>query len=69
MTESIQIYLDRVIEFAPRLIESLQESGIMLSLASVAAIFIGIPLGTLLYLTALVSRVRTFGFIRFVIFL
>ncbi len=52
MTESIQIYLDRVIEFAPRLIESLQESGIMLSLASVAAIFIGIPLGTLLYLTA-----------------
>lgn len=52
MNESFSIYWERLIEFAPKLLESLQESGIMLGLASVAAILLGIPLGTLLYLTA-----------------
>lgn len=52
MNEALSIYIERVIEFAPKIVESLQESSIMLILASVAAILIGIPLGTMLYLTA-----------------
>ncbi|MBZ6527399.1 ABC transporter permease [Aerococcaceae bacterium DSM 111021] len=52
MNESLSQYFERVIDFAPKLIESLQETGIMLGLASIAAILLGIPLGTLLYLTA-----------------
>lgn len=53
MTESnIWLYIERVIDYLPRMIESLQETGIMMGLASVAAILIGLPLGTLLYLTA-----------------
>lgn len=52
MTESISLYLERVIEFSPRLLESLWETGIMLFFAMIAAILLGIPVGTLLYLTA-----------------
>lgn len=52
MNEILSLYFERVIDFAPKLIESLQETGIMLGLASIAAILLGIPLGTLLYLTA-----------------
>lgn len=52
MTESISLYLERVIEFSPRLMESLWETGIMLFFAMIAAILLGIPVGTLLYLTA-----------------
>lgn len=52
MNESLQIYLERVIEFAPKIIESLQETSIMLVLASIAAILLGIPIGTALFLSA-----------------
>lgn len=52
MSESLQLYFERLIEFAPKILESLQESSIMLTLASIAAILLGIPLGTMLYLTA-----------------
>lgn len=41
-----------IIDLWPNLVESLGESGIMLGFASVAAILIGLPLGTLLFLTA-----------------
>ena len=52
MTESLQVYWSRVIEFAPKIAESMQETSIMLILASIAAILFGIPIGTALFLTA-----------------
>ncbi|XJS11105.1 methionine ABC transporter permease [Aerococcaceae bacterium WGS1372] len=83
MNELISLYIERVIEFAPKIIDSLQESGIMLTLASIAAILLGLPLGTLLYLTApgkpldkpwlnqlgntLVNIVRSFPFLLLVV--
>lgn len=44
--------MERVIEYAPRLFESLYETGIMMVFAMVAAILLGLPLGTLLFLTS-----------------
>ncbi|WP_342389424.1 methionine ABC transporter permease [Salinicoccus bachuensis] len=44
--------MERVIEYAPRLFESLYETGIMMAFAMVAAILLGLPLGTLLFLTS-----------------
>lgn len=83
MNDTINLYLERLVEFTPKIIESLQESSIMLSLASIAAILLGIPLGTLLYLTApgkpldkpwlyqlgnaLVNIVRSFPFLLLVV--
>ncbi|MCC5895367.1 methionine ABC transporter permease [Alkalibacterium olivapovliticus] len=83
MTESISLYIERVIEFSPRLIESLWETGIMLFFAMIAAILLGIPVGTLLYLTAdtrpmanrflnrllniLVNIIRSFPFLLLVV--
>ena len=83
MNDIINLYLERLVEFTPKIIESLQESSIMLSLASIAAILLGIPLGTLLYLTApgkpldkpwlyqlgnaLVNIVRSFPFLLLVV--
>ncbi|MCC4723630.1 ABC transporter permease subunit [Salinicoccus sp. RF5] len=49
---SLSLYIDRVIEYAPRLFESLYETGIMMVFAMVAAILLGLPLGTLLFLTS-----------------
>lgn len=50
--EVVQIFLERLIEYWPKLWESLQESGIMLGFAAIAAIILGLPVGTLLYLTS-----------------
>lgn len=52
MGDTLEIYLERVAEYAPSLIESLYETGIMMGFAMVAAILLGLPLGTLLFLTA-----------------
>lgn len=49
---SLSLYIERVIEYAPRLFESLYETGIMMVFAMVAAILLGLPLGTLLFLTS-----------------
>ena len=52
MSDAIREYILRVIEFWPALFESLWETGIMMGFAMTAAILLGLPLGTLLYLTA-----------------
>ncbi len=51
MIEIISIYFERVAEYWPNLLKSLNETGIMMGFAMVAAIVLGLPLGTLLYLT------------------
>lgn len=48
----LPVYIERVIDYWPRLTESLWETGIMLFFAMVAAILIGLPVGTLLFLSA-----------------
>lgn len=50
--DSILLYFERVLEYWPDMLESLGESGIMLFFAMLAAILIGLPLGTLLFLSA-----------------
>lgn len=50
---TFQTYLERLAEFAPALLESLQETAIMMGFSMVAAILLGLPLGTLIYLTAI----------------
>ncbi|MEK6189376.1 MAG: ABC transporter permease subunit [Carnobacterium alterfunditum] len=52
MSNALEIYLESIIDYAPSLIESLYETGIMMGFAMVAAILLGLPLGTLLFLTA-----------------
>lgn len=52
MIESFQLYIESVIEYTPRLIKALKETGIMLGFAMVAAILLGLPLGTLIFLTS-----------------
>jgi len=52
MPDTFQEYITRVIEYWPALFESLWETGIMMGFAMVAAIMLGLPLGTLLFLTA-----------------
>ncbi|GEK91962.1 methionine ABC transporter permease [Alkalibacterium kapii] len=52
MVENVRLYLERVAEYLPRMLESLGETGIMLFFAMLAAILLGIPVGTLLYLTS-----------------
>ncbi|WP_027108330.1 methionine ABC transporter permease [Lacticigenium naphthae] len=52
MDPTDQLLSERIQEYAPRLMESLAESGIMMGFAIVAAIVFGLPLGTLLFLTA-----------------
>lgn len=49
---SNESYLQRVLDFAPEIYESLVETGIMLGFATLAAILLGLPLGTILFLTA-----------------
>ncbi|GAA0363527.1 ABC transporter permease subunit [Alkalibacterium iburiense] len=48
----LPVYIERVIDYWPRLAESLWETGIMLFFAMIAAILIGLPVGTLLFLSA-----------------
>lgn len=45
-------YLERLAEFWPEMIESLGETGIMLAAASMAAVLLGLPLGTYIFLTS-----------------
>lgn len=52
MAEALRLYVERVIDYMPQLLESLGETGIMLFFAMLAAILLGIPVGTLLYLTS-----------------
>ncbi|MGO4928547.1 methionine ABC transporter permease [Fundicoccus sp. Sow4_D5] len=49
---TLDLYLERLIDFAPKIWESLQETSIMMGLGSAAAILLGLPLGTLLFLSA-----------------
>ena len=83
MSEIITIYFERVVEYWPNLLTSLNETGIMMGFATAAAILLGLPLGTLLYLTdedkplqnkfvyhtanVLVNIVRSFPFLLLVI--
>lgn len=46
------LYLQRLAEFAPELIESLRETAIMMGFSMVAAGLLGLPLGTLIFLTS-----------------
>lgn len=50
MSSSWEIFLERVVKYWPKLIESLGQTGIMMAFAAVAAILIGLPLGTWLFL-------------------
>ncbi|WP_161878531.1 methionine ABC transporter permease [Alkalibacterium sp. MB6] len=52
MPETLSIYIERVIDFAPRMVDSLWETSIMLFFAMLAAILVGLPVGTLLFLSA-----------------
>lgn len=52
MWEGSQLFLERLSEYSPKLLESLGETAIMMGLALLAALVIGLPLGTLLFLTA-----------------
>lgn len=45
-------FLERVVEFWPKLWESLVETNIMMGFASLAALILGLPMGTLIYLTS-----------------
>ena len=52
MPETLSIYIERVIDFAPRMVDSLWETSIMLFFAMLAAILVGLPVGTVLFLSA-----------------
>lgn len=83
MSEFLSLYFERLFEFAPRMIESLAETGIMMAFAMAAAILIGLPVGTLLFLTTkggpmenrslnrllniLVNIIRSFPFLLLVV--
>ncbi len=78
-----QTYLERLIEFGPAMLESLGETGIMMVFSVIAAILLGLPLGTFIFLTsknrplenrglnelmnALVNIIRSFPFLLLVI--
>lgn len=52
MREQLLLYLHRLQEFLPAILESMGETGIMMFFSILAAILLGLPLGTLLFLTA-----------------
>ena len=52
MIECLQLYAERVMEYAPAMIESMQETGIMMLFSTLAAILVGLPLGTFIFLTS-----------------
>lgn len=78
-----QTYFERLIEFAPAMFESLGETGIMMFFSILAALILGLPLGTFIFLTsenrplenkpanqimnAIVNIVRSFPFLLLVI--
>lgn len=80
---TFDLYLERLVEFGPKLFESLSDTGIMMGFSVIAAILIGLPLGTFIFLTskdqvlenrffnqvmnAIVNIVRSFPFLLLVI--
>ena len=44
--DNLQLYWERLVSFAPAIVESLGETSIMMGFAMVAAIIFGLPLGT-----------------------
>lgn len=52
MRQELLLYLEKLQEFLPHIIESMGETGIMMFFSILAAILLGLPLGTLLFLTA-----------------
>ena len=83
MVDAFILYFERVVEYFPNMITSLNETGIMMAFAMIAAILLGLPLGTLLFLTdekqplenkviywvtnSLVNIIRSFPFLLLVI--
>lgn len=47
-----ETYFERLASYGPEIVESLIDTGIMMGFATASAILIGLPLGTLLFLTA-----------------
>lgn len=80
---TFELYIERLIEFSPRMIESMGETGIMMIFSILAALLLGLPLGTYIFLTspgrplenrifnellnALVNIIRSFPFLLLVI--
>lgn len=76
-------YFERLMEFGPEMMESLGETGTMLGFSIIAAILLGLPLGTFIFLTskgrplenkianeimnAFVNIIRSFPFLLLVI--
>lgn len=52
MREELLLYIERLQDFLPDILESMGETGIMMFFSVLAAILLGLPLGTLLFLTA-----------------
>ena len=83
MSDAIQTYVQRVIDYAQAMMESMGETGIMMLFSTLAAILLGLPLGTFIFLTSpnrplenkfwnqmmnvLVNIVRSFPFLLLVI--
>jgi D-methionine transport system permease protein len=49
---TFDLYIERLQEFGPALMESLGETGVMMFFSLVAAILLGLPLGTFIFLTS-----------------
>lgn len=80
---TFELYIERLIEFGPRMFESMGETGIMMFFSVLAAILLGLPLGTYIFLTsperplenrvinevlnAVVNIIRSFPFLLLVI--
>lgn len=80
---TFELYVERLIEYWPRMMESMGETGIMMILSIFAAIVLGLPLGTYIFLTspgrplenriineilnAFVNIIRSFPFLLLVI--
>lgn len=80
---TFELYLERMVNYGPALFESLGETGIMMLFSVLAAIVLGLPLGTYIFLTskgrplennilnqimnAFVNIVRSFPFLLLVI--
>ena len=83
MSEALLTYSQKVIDYAPAMMESMGETGIMMLFSTLAAILLGLPLGTFIFLTSpnrplenkfwnqmmnvLVNIVRSFPFLLLVI--
>lgn len=83
MIDGFIVYIENVVSYLPKFIDSINETGIMMAFAMVAAIILGLPVGTLLFLTdrgqelenkylyfitnALVNIIRSFPFLLLVI--